>query len=123
MGNACASSEITLQRGRVILEFFVFTSDTWHLAAPGLQEPFWQRVFGGEATRDNWMEERYARLFGAPQGMEGKVGPVLGSFHLPKTCWDLFIRDSIHPKIANVGIVVHPIIPIILKLHMFISKD
>ena len=33
------------------------------------KEPFWQRVFGGEATRDNWMEERYARLFGYMVGL------------------------------------------------------
>lgn len=33
------------------------------------KEPFWQRVFGGEATRDNWMEERYARLFGYIVGL------------------------------------------------------
>lgn len=33
------------------------------------KEPFWQRVFGGEAARDNWMEERYARLFGYIVGL------------------------------------------------------
>ena len=145
MGNDCESSEITLQRGRMILEWycvfiylifrwiyrwrncmkwmnhfttgmvdlvyfvtlplFVFTSDTWRLVAPGLQEPFWQRVFGGEATRDNWMEERYARLFGAPQGMEGKVGPVLGSFRLPKTCRDLFIRILFTQQLHMLGLL------------------
>ena len=28
------------------------------------QEPFWQKVFGGDGTRGDWMEERYGKLFG-----------------------------------------------------------
>ena len=32
------------------------------------QEPFWQKVFGGDDARSDWMEERYGKLFGPPHG-------------------------------------------------------
>ncbi|CAK9025133.1 unnamed protein product [Durusdinium trenchii] len=33
------------------------------------KEPFWQKVFGAQALRDDWVEERYARLFGYIVGL------------------------------------------------------
>mmetsp|Transcript_9014 Transcript_9014/g.21571 ORF Transcript_9014/g.21571 Transcript_9014/m.21571 type:complete len:584 (+) Transcript_9014:24-1775(+) len=33
------------------------------------KEPFWQKIFGGDDTRGDWMEERYGKLFGYLVGL------------------------------------------------------
>ncbi|CAE7452862.1 TAGLN2 [Symbiodinium natans] len=33
------------------------------------KEPFWQKVFGGDDARSDWMEERYGKLFGYLVGL------------------------------------------------------
>lgn len=40
------------------------------------KEPFWQKVFGGDGTRSDWMEERYGKLFGYLVGLLDMEGVV-----------------------------------------------
>lgn len=109
----------------VTLPIFVFTSDTWqHLACRNpsgsgslVAKPpattGWKSATHGSSVRRRGWRERWDPFWGLSPA-QNMLGFVYTGFYSPNncTCW-----DCCSPMFTQ------SIIPIILKLHMFISKD